>query len=432
MLREALSHFFERREFLRNSAILVGGTAISQVILLASTPILTRLYTPAEYGLFSIFTSVASIFIPLISLKYDIAIVLPESEEEASALLSLSLFLSLTLSILVGFLLLIFSIYAPNTLSADNPFWLVFLISAFILGNGVMNALGSWLTRMKEFKASSKSSIYNSGVGSLSKLLLGVLHFLNFGLIIGQIAGQVTTTLYLLRVYLVKRQIRLTGGWRKISSAMRKYKDFPLYSTSSEVLFVLSHHLPVVLFAYLYSKDMAGLYGLAVRLLLLPSALIGQSVRQVFYQKATELHNSRRNFYDFYKKVTRTLVQISCVPMLIVVVAGGPLFSLFFGENWREAGVYAQILSPWILTGFVSSPAIVSYPILGLQQQRMVIDVAGLVMRFAAIGFGYYFLSVKSALFLFSAAGAVYYLLTILYISPRIKTFRPAGALIVR
>ena len=36
--------------FYRNVSILVSGTAISLIVIVLTTPLLTRLYTPEEFG----------------------------------------------------------------------------------------------------------------------------------------------------------------------------------------------------------------------------------------------------------------------------------------------------------------------------------------------------------------------------------------------
>ena len=43
------------------------------------------------------------------------------------------------------------------------------------------------------------------------------------------------------------------------------------------------------------------------------------------------------------------------LPVMIFAITGEELFSVLFGETWREAGRYTQILSPYIFT-FISSP----------------------------------------------------------------------------
>ncbi|HGI1102849.1 TPA: hypothetical protein ACJP3L_001699, partial [Streptococcus pyogenes] len=60
--------------FMKSFFILATGTAMSHIFILLATPILTRLYSPEEFGIFSIYLSILYSVSVIASLMYDQAI----------------------------------------------------------------------------------------------------------------------------------------------------------------------------------------------------------------------------------------------------------------------------------------------------------------------------------------------------------------------
>ena len=67
------------------AATLVSGNVLAQVITLLAYFVLTRIYTPDDYGLFNIFYSYIEVLIIFSTCKYELAIVVADDEREASA-----------------------------------------------------------------------------------------------------------------------------------------------------------------------------------------------------------------------------------------------------------------------------------------------------------------------------------------------------------
>ena len=64
----------------------MSGTAISQGILIAATPILTRIFSPENFGIFALYLSIVGTISLVSSWKYELAIVLPDKDDDAKAL----------------------------------------------------------------------------------------------------------------------------------------------------------------------------------------------------------------------------------------------------------------------------------------------------------------------------------------------------------
>ena len=90
--------------YARNVITLMTGTAFAQALPIAVSPILTRLYSPAEFGVFAMYLAVASILGVLVTGRYELAILIPKQDRDAIHIAALSAALSVLLS---GLLLLL-------------------------------------------------------------------------------------------------------------------------------------------------------------------------------------------------------------------------------------------------------------------------------------------------------------------------------------
>jgi hypothetical protein len=70
-------------QFRRSVAVLASGTAISQAIPIAAMPVLTRLYTPEEFGTVVLYLALASLLGVVATARYELAIPLPHDDIEA-------------------------------------------------------------------------------------------------------------------------------------------------------------------------------------------------------------------------------------------------------------------------------------------------------------------------------------------------------------
>ena len=90
-----------KSEFSRNVLTLMTGTTIAQAIPIAISPILTRIYTPEEFGIFALYMAFISIGAAIVTGKYEMAILLPKRNEYAKYLVVISIFLTTCFSILL-------------------------------------------------------------------------------------------------------------------------------------------------------------------------------------------------------------------------------------------------------------------------------------------------------------------------------------------
>ena len=87
-----------KSEFSRNVLTLMTGTTIAQAIPIAISPILTRLYTPEDFGVVGLFGAISGIFGAIATGKYELAIMLPKKDEDAINIFALGFILTSLIS----------------------------------------------------------------------------------------------------------------------------------------------------------------------------------------------------------------------------------------------------------------------------------------------------------------------------------------------
>lgn len=397
--------------FLSDVLTLVGGTTFAQILTILSAPILTRLYGPEDFGMWSLFISITSIISVIACMRYDYSIVLPESDEDAVNLLGLSslavlIISSLTLPIIWYFKQPIANIL--NTPQIENYLWLVPL---FVFINGMFLALNQWNSRTKKFKRLSFSRISSSISTTATQIGLGLArNYSKSGQIIGSIVGLFMATLVLGgQIWRDdKNLIRKSLSWKKIYEVLGRYRKFPLIDSWSALMNTISWQLPAFLLAAFFAPTVVGFYSLGFRLLQLPMSFIGSSISQVFFQRAAKAR-LEGNLDSLVESTFRMLVIIGMFPMLTLTIVGSDVFIVIFGKAWAEAGVYAQILSLWAFIWFISSPLSTIYVVMEKQQFGFLYNFLNLATRLLSLTIGGLLGSARIALVLFSISGIIVY-----------------------
>lgn len=348
---------YKKSEFLKNILTLFFGTSIAQIIPLMISPILSRMYSPDQFGQLGVLLSVIGIFSIIATFQYESAIMLPKKDEDAFNILILAILITTAISTLSYIVCSIYNVEIANLLKAPSFSNWVFLVPFFVLLSGLFNSLNIWTSRQKKFKRLAFRQIAQTTVGAGSKLVFGWLKYLNSGLVWGSLLGQVTST-GVLTYMTIKEDKKLfkTISFNRIKKNVIKYQDFPKYTmwqgfldlvNASGVIFILSHY---------YGIKVVGLYSFSLALLMKPVQMIGQAISQVYFQNASQKIKNNESIYKDTIRLLNNLALISCVIFLPILIAGPFIFSFVFGQEWRDAGVIAQIISPWYFMRLIASP----------------------------------------------------------------------------
>jgi lipopolysaccharide exporter len=385
------------------------GASFAQVLLVLIAPILTRLYNPEAFGLAALFISISTILGGFVSLRYELSIMLPEKDEDAANLLVLSLVVTVLISTVAFFIMMIGRSWIVGILNSPDLLSYLYLIPFSVFFLGVARLLNYWNSRMRQYGKLSLAKILNSIATGGTQLVAGFSGFSRGGgLIIAYILGWGVASLFLaVRIWHDNSKLFIENiRMRLIMASLVRYKKFPLISTWSGLLNSLSSQTPTLLLAAFFSPLEVGFYALGHRVLRMPLDLIGASVAQVFYQRASEA-NRQGNLALIVEKVFIRLVSLGMFPLLLLTITGRELFVIAFGENWAEAGVYMQILALWTFFVFISNPISTLVNTLEKQEVSLFFNTFLIISRVASLVIGGLLGSVYIALVLFSLSGVL-------------------------
>lgn len=367
-------------KFIQSLSVLMAGTAFSNVLLVATIPILTRLYTPEEFGELSVFLSILYTLQIIASLRYESAIPLPKKSEDAFHLLVLSSGIVVFLSVISFFLITYLPI--PALFNMDGLGKYMWLLSLSLLGIGLFQVFNLWAIRTEEYSTISKAKVAMNGGQVFSQIILGFFHIGLLGLLIGEVFGRISGTLTYVKT--IKKsefkvhQFRLS----QMINVIKRYKSFPIISSWSSALGSLGGQLPVFFLAAIFDAETVGYYFLAQKVLTIPEGLLGFSASQVYLsQSAQTSRMSYEKFSLFFWDIVRKMIIMGVVIIGLVVLVAPPIIHIVFGENWGQAGIYIQILAVLFFMRIVVNPITANFYVF----EALKIQLGSEVLRFACI-----------------------------------------------
>lgn len=377
MLLTRLKSRFHRGSAARDVAILTVGTVIAQGVTIAVTPLLTRLYSPSDFGLLALFLAVVSVGATLVTLRYESSILVPKESTESANLVLLSLTLGFVLSVVLALLvgLLPMELQEKIGLGAlGNWLSIAFLTAATTAAFGGMQY---WMNRQKKYKLMAWLRIGQSTSVAGVALFLGFLHIDN-GLLIAQVFA---SACFCLAALWLGRSAALLWKTSQLQVTAFAHKNTPKYLLPTALLDVVTLQIPVVLIAAWFGADEAGQFSMAWRLLMMPAALVGGAIGQVFMQRFSSAIEDPALSRDIIKQSWIFLFSLGLIPFVFFFVGSDFIFEMVLGDKWLGAGAIAMMLAPMAFAMFVSSPTSGAYVVLGLQKYSLFFGVAVFIYR---------------------------------------------------
>ncbi|MFB2800286.1 oligosaccharide flippase family protein [Shewanella seohaensis] len=388
-----------KSSFNKNVLTLFTGTFIAQGIPIAVSPILTRLYTPSDFGVFALYLSIVAIMAVLSTGRYELAVVLGKNDKNAIALVLGTILLSFICCIFFIFIIFITKDIIISRLDIVIPPEILLLTPVGALFVSMFQIFNYYLNRKGEFKSMAMSKVNQSLVTVVVQLALSFLLKFNIGLIIGEVIGRFVGTISQIKYFWgdFKNNLCFLSPAR-IIAVMKLRKKHPLFLMPTAVVETASNNSLPILLSMAFGASTLGFYSLATRTLSVPTALLGSSIGQVFFNEFSSAKLNKRRALII--KVWIKLLVIGAIPFSILFFYGEILFSIVFGDAWIQAGTFASILSPMLLTMFISSPTSTCYIVLGLEKYLLYFGSATFIIRCIAILIGLYFESIFVSLYI--------------------------------
>ena len=408
-------------------ATLALGSGLARVIGFVSIPILTRLYTPEDFGVMAVFVALVAILAPLLTLRYVLALPLPRHDGLAMNLMALSAGLMLIIGTMLGIGLAFFaeSLLVVMSMEVLAPWWWLIVLGLF--GTGTYEMLSLWATRRRAYKAIAHTQVAQSAAGAMAKIGFGAVGAGPIGLLVGHIVAQSGGIGTLVRQF----RAEYRSNWQHVRRSRLErvaigHRGFPLYRLPSQILLIASTQAPVLFIATLYDPHTTGQFGLAMMVLALPLGLLGRSTAKAFYAEAANIgHRKAEQIWQLTIAVLKRLALLALLPTIILLIFGPRLFVIVFGEAWELAGLFASTLAIYLFFQFVHTPTPYVYDIFAKQRNMLMLNAqrASLVLL-VFLGAWYFDLSPVQAITLYAVILSIHYVTTLFW---ALRTIKNAG-----
>ena len=370
----------------RNILTLLKGSVLAQSLPILCMPLLTRLYSPDDFGIFSLYSSLILSLAAIVGFRYEYGILLPKSDTIAWRLLVLSAKITLTTSILAGIIFFLFSSQIGNLLKnpALTP-WLV-LLGINLLIIGITQLITFWFNRTKQYGLMANQRVIQSISSNGAQIALGLgFHFGVSGLIVGNLFGQLITLIYSLRKAFVDKHLNTKKLLKIEQKLLVHFKNLPLYNAPTALIDALRLNGINVLLSAFFTVSSLGQFALAWRLLQSPISLINGALSQVYYQHFTQLPNKERHL--FLCKCIKKSFMLGILPFTLLYLNSEWLFIILFGVEWKQAGQICSILVPWLFLNFITSPISSIYVVLKQEKTLLIFSIFYMLIPLSIIYF---------------------------------------------
>nr|WP_249315571.1 oligosaccharide flippase family protein [Bacillus sp. FJAT-49711] len=395
------------------------GTTIAQALPIAASPILTRIFTPDDFGILALFLSITSIIGVMITGRYELAIMLPKEDKEAVNLVALSITIAAGISLFLLTLIIIFGEQISALLGNSQIYPWLFFVPLSLFLTGIFQAFNYWSNRKLQYKRIANATISKSTTTAGMNIGIGVMQSGAAGLVLGNVLGQLAATVQLVVKSIKKGKISFSYvTLKEMTLLAKKYDRFPKVSIWSAMLNTASLQLPVFVLSTGFSSAIVGFFSLSQRVLSIPMSVLGSAFGQVFFQTSTKLkEEDPKGLTQVTYRSYKYMLLIGVIPISIIFGFGDIIFSFVFGKEWQIAGEYARILSVWLLLVFISSPLALLYTVMNREGTLFLFNLSMFVSRAIVLLFGiFYFKDAYITIILFSVISSLFYLWNNIYI----------------
>lgn len=383
-MRRLLGRALPRGRLARRFAVLAGGTLLGQLVTTAAYPVITRLFTPAEFGAYAVFTSLSGILGGAASLRYEQAAQAARTEREAAGLATLSALAAAAVAALTIPAVWLAGPRLAAAVGMPGMAGLLWLLPVAVLAAGLSQTLSAWAFHLGDFRADGLGRVAQAAAQVVIQVLAGLAALGAAGLVAGYALAYLARFLFGLRLAFGRLR---PGPARGLAALAREHWRYPAYAAPSAVLQSATQLAPPILLAVVYDPAVAGLFGLGQRLMSLPVRLLSQSASQVFLSEVA--HAPPAEAYRLFVRTTLRFLALGAVGVVVPLVAAPALFELAFGPAWREAGEMVRLLVPLYLARFVVTPVAQILNPLGRQDLHLAAAALGLVGLVSSVGAGW-------------------------------------------
>lgn len=353
-----MSNLFQS-SIVRNTGKLLSANVIAQAIGILVYPVLTRLFSPSEFGVFNHYTSICGILVTVSTLELYNAIVLPKTDSEARNVVYVA-----CIPLLIMVAILSMSIPFASSLTAfirtPDICPIYYLLPLSVLLGGAWNILNYWYIRKKAYGRISGYQISQASFTSAYKMLFGFAGWTTFGLIISSVMAQICSLGVSIGLACKSRLLPLFDKSDKtesytLSATWRKYSNFPKFSFPRSIINYFFGQLPVLVLTPLFGTEQIGFWGMALVLAFAPMSMITRSLYQSLYEHTSGCVNEHKHIAPYMFRFTK-IALITAIPSFAILYFILPwLTTVLLGNQWETTGYYIRWMLPWLVCSLLTA-----------------------------------------------------------------------------
>jgi O-antigen/teichoic acid export membrane protein len=351
-----IRQYFEKNEFIGHVTTLLTGTVLASLIPILFSPLIARLYTPDQFGVFALFTAGLGIFVNVVGGRYEMAVLLPKRDSDSKGLIGLTVSVSFLVCALLLLVVYLFSDAIISALGLGELSGLIYFIPPVIWLMSMFKPLNFWLSRHKAFKKASAAKVVQGITGAVFTVIFGLMAFEN-GLILGFATG------WVLFVTLLWYFFGRTGSdsigsiqWANLPTLAKEYIQFPAYNVIGTLANDIAQHLSLFLIGMFFAAEELGHFNFSRQYVFVPLSLVAVSVSNVYFQRISANISAGNSLKSEFLRLVAILGGAALTFSVLLFFAGEWIFTLVFGEKWQFAGEILSILIFSYAIKFVVSP----------------------------------------------------------------------------
>ena len=363
----------------RRMLLLIGASGIGQLITVAATPVLARLYDPADFGFFAGIMCTVSLSAGVVHGRYHMAIPVSRDDTEAVALLGLAALLSAALS--PAIVILVFFLIGQNAGGISRlPF--VGIAIALTMVTALIDVFSYWRSHRQRFGVSAQNAVARAGITAGTQIILSPVS--SIGLVGGAMAGALAAVALSVRdVVRFDRQCLFWPSWKQLLGVAQRHSGHPFFGVPQGLIAAISWNGLPLLLLHFSGASSAGQYWLAYRLLIAPIALLNGSYRQATLQ-ALGL-GDRPSAIVLARRHSLNLLFPAATAATFLYLFGETLFALLLGEEWRLAGAMAAWLGIGVTADVAKIPTMCLLQSRACQRSILTWEVIIVAFRYGAM-----------------------------------------------
>lgn len=400
-------------EFVKNVLTLLTGAALGQVIMVVFSVVISRLYSPEDFATLEQFAMIVGIIGVIAGGRYEAAIMLPKSDEEARSVVHLTLLIAGSVAMA---LLVITGLGADKIATAfGNPklesalIWVAPTILLFVL----TTSLGYWFSRRKSYRAVAASKTAAPLVSEPAKVAFAASQFQPMGLVFGVVIGHFTAAFWLVVTAFKKTPLLFNrSAWSEVKTAAIQFAEYPRFSIAGSLLNISAQWMHIALFTFFYGEAgliIIGFLALARRIIMTPLSMLATSFSQVYYQRLAHAQNESSIQSDYLRSLKR-MIAPGLALIVFVWLLPAQTTAFVFGDQWLEVLAYLRILIFWFVANAIGTS--LAFTLHRIRAQKLILKldaihfVVIIIALFSAYTAG---CTPKQALLVFVATKVIYY-----------------------